>query len=102
MDFFEISELSVVMCRTPGAPAHGIVEGDDFKYGAQVYFKCNAGYSLKGSRVAYCQLDGIWSTHHPECGKVTLSFGSYQMFQTLYSHETRISKSHLKFGRSMA
>ncbi|XP_010286923.1 PREDICTED: inactive serine protease PAMR1-like, partial [Phaethon lepturus] len=66
-DFFEISELSVVMCRTPGAPAHGIVEGDDFKYGAQVYFKCNAGYSLKGSRIAYCQLDGIWSTHHPEC-----------------------------------
>ncbi|XP_054131995.1 inactive serine protease PAMR1 isoform X1 [Melozone crissalis] len=67
LDFFEISELSVVMCRTPGAPAHGIVEGDDFKYGARVYFKCNAGYSLKGSRVAYCQLDGIWSTHHPQC-----------------------------------
>ncbi|XP_030906199.2 inactive serine protease PAMR1 [Melopsittacus undulatus] len=58
---------NLVMCRTPGAPAHGIVEGDDFKYGAQIYFKCNAGYSLKGSRVAYCQLDGIWSTHHPEC-----------------------------------
>nr|XP_025955735.1 inactive serine protease PAMR1 isoform X4 [Dromaius novaehollandiae] len=58
---------NLVMCRTPGAPAHGIVEGDDFKYGAQVYFKCNAGYSLKGSRVAYCQLDGSWSTHHPEC-----------------------------------
>ncbi|XP_010150341.1 PREDICTED: inactive serine protease PAMR1-like, partial [Eurypyga helias] len=58
---------NLVMCRTPGAPAHGIVEGDDFKYGAQVYFKCNAGYSLKGSHVAYCQLDGIWSTHHPEC-----------------------------------
>ncbi|KAG6937940.1 peptidase domain containing associated with muscle regeneration 1 [Chelydra serpentina] len=58
---------SLVMCRTPGAPAHGIVEGDDFKYGAQVYFKCNAGYNLKGSRVAYCQLDGSWSTHHPEC-----------------------------------
>ncbi|XP_059330289.1 inactive serine protease PAMR1 isoform X1 [Ammospiza nelsoni] len=58
---------NLVMCRTPGAPAHGIVEGDDFKYGARVYFKCNAGYSLKGSRVAYCQLDGIWSTHHPQC-----------------------------------
>ncbi|XP_065695612.2 inactive serine protease PAMR1 isoform X3 [Patagioenas fasciata] len=58
---------NLVMCRTPGAPAHGIVEGDDFKYGAQVYFKCNAGYSLKGSHVAYCQLDGTWSTHHPEC-----------------------------------
>ncbi|XP_010120092.1 PREDICTED: inactive serine protease PAMR1, partial [Chlamydotis macqueenii] len=58
---------NLVMCRTPGAPAHGFMEGDDFKYGAQVYFKCNAGYSLKGSRVAYCQLDGIWSTHHPEC-----------------------------------
>ncbi|XP_009077586.1 PREDICTED: inactive serine protease PAMR1, partial [Acanthisitta chloris] len=58
---------NLVMCRTPGAPAHGIVEGDDFKYGAHVYFKCNAGYSLKGSRVAYCQLDGTWSTHHPEC-----------------------------------
>ncbi|XP_064920941.1 inactive serine protease PAMR1 isoform X9 [Columba livia] len=49
---------NLVMCRTPGAPAHGIVEGDDFKY---------AGYSLKGSHVAYCQLDGTWSTHHPEC-----------------------------------
>ncbi|KAJ7416938.1 Inactive serine protease PAMR1 [Willisornis vidua] len=59
--------MSKLPQRTPGAPAHGIVEGDDFKYGAQVYFKCNAGYSLKGSHVAYCQLDGIWSTHHPEC-----------------------------------
>ncbi|XP_019407369.1 PREDICTED: inactive serine protease PAMR1 isoform X3 [Crocodylus porosus] len=67
LDFFEISELSVVMCRTPGAPAHGTVEGDDFKYGAQVYFKCNAGYNLNGTHVAYCQLDGSWSTHHPEC-----------------------------------
>ncbi|XP_019332259.1 inactive serine protease PAMR1 isoform X2 [Alligator mississippiensis] len=65
--FFEISELSVVMCRTPGAPANGTVEGDDFKYGAQVYFKCNAGYNLNGTHVAYCQLDGSWSTHHPEC-----------------------------------
>nr|XP_060620780.1 inactive serine protease PAMR1 isoform X2 [Anolis sagrei ordinatus] len=58
---------SLVMCRTPGAPAHGFVEGDDFKYGAHVYFKCNAGYTLKGSRVAYCQLNGSWSTHHPGC-----------------------------------
>ncbi|XP_054828282.1 inactive serine protease PAMR1 isoform X2 [Eublepharis macularius] len=58
---------SLVMCRTPGAPAHGFVEGDDFKYGAHVYFKCNAGYTLKGSHVAYCQLDGSWSTHHPGC-----------------------------------
>ncbi|XP_071601125.1 inactive serine protease PAMR1 isoform X1 [Heliangelus exortis] len=58
---------NLVMCRTPGAPAHGIVEGDDFKYGAQVSFKCNAGYSLKGSPVAYCQLDGTWSAQHPGC-----------------------------------
>ncbi|XP_054017383.1 inactive serine protease PAMR1 [Dryobates pubescens] len=58
---------SLVMCRTPGAPAHGTVEGDDFKYGAQVYFKCNAGYSLQGSRVASCQLDGIWSAPQPHC-----------------------------------
>ncbi|XP_065539252.1 inactive serine protease PAMR1 isoform X4 [Lathamus discolor] len=29
--------------------------------------RCENCYSLKGSRVAYCQLDGIWSTHHPEC-----------------------------------
>ncbi|XP_053138011.1 inactive serine protease PAMR1 isoform X5 [Hemicordylus capensis] len=58
---------SLVMCRTPGAPAHGFVEGEDFKYGAQVYFKCNAGHTLKGSHIAYCQLDGSWSTHHPGC-----------------------------------
>lgn len=74
MDFFEISELSVVMCRTPGAPAHGFVEGEDFKYGAQVHFKCNAGYTLKGTPFAYCQLDGNWSTHHPQCGKAALYF----------------------------
>ncbi|XP_077178288.1 inactive serine protease PAMR1 isoform X3 [Paroedura picta] len=58
---------SLVMCRTPGAPAHGFVDGDDFKYGAQVYFKCNVGYTLKGIRIAYCQLDGSWSTQHPGC-----------------------------------
>lgn len=89
------------MCRTPGAPAHGIVEGDDFKYGAQVYFKCNAGYSLQGSRVAYCQLDGSWSAHHPECGKVTLSFDFYAMFQPMYPCEAVISQSGVEFSRSL-
>lgn len=74
VDFFEISELSVVMCRTPGNPAQGFVEGDDFKYGSQVSFKCNTGYTLKGSQVAYCQLNGSWSAHHPECGKNSLCF----------------------------
>lgn len=72
MDFFEISELSVVMCRTPGNPAHGFVEGDDFKYGSQVSFKCNAGYTLRGIQAAYCQLNGSWSAHHPGCGKSSL------------------------------
>ncbi|XP_068947530.1 inactive serine protease PAMR1 isoform X1 [Petaurus breviceps papuanus] len=58
---------SLVMCRTPGVPVHGMVEGSDLRYGAQVYFRCLPGYSLKGSRVAFCQLDGSWTRHDPAC-----------------------------------
>ncbi|XP_043938591.1 inactive serine protease PAMR1 isoform X2 [Protopterus annectens] len=60
----------MVMCRNPGAPSNGIMKGTDFRYGCQVFFSCNPGYKLKGSHVAYCQLDGNWSPSVPQCDPV--------------------------------
>ncbi|XP_069077935.1 inactive serine protease PAMR1 isoform X2 [Pleurodeles waltl] len=58
---------NLVMCRTPGAPAHGSVDAEDVRYGAEAYFRCDAGYRLDGHSAAKCQLDGSWTTGAPNC-----------------------------------
>ncbi|XP_014347499.1 inactive serine protease PAMR1 isoform X1 [Latimeria chalumnae] len=57
---------NMVMCRNPGAPANGIIEGEDFRFGFHISFSCNPGYTLHGSHLATCQLDGTW-TPFPTC-----------------------------------
>ncbi|XP_051779568.1 inactive serine protease PAMR1 isoform X2 [Erpetoichthys calabaricus] len=68
-DGFHLSfaESSVVMCRSPAVPPHGMITGDDFRFGAQVTFHCEAGFHLEGNRKATCQLDGTWSSEMPLC-----------------------------------
>ncbi|XP_039599900.1 inactive serine protease PAMR1 [Polypterus senegalus] len=58
---------NLVMCRSPAAPPHGMTTGDDFRFGAQVTFHCEAGFHLEGNRKATCQLDGTWSSETPRC-----------------------------------
>ncbi|GCB68944.1 hypothetical protein scyTo_0005390 [Scyliorhinus torazame] len=59
--------LLVVICRNPMAPDNGTVEGDDFRFGSQIYFSCDADFRLFGSNVVTCQLDGNWNTSTPRC-----------------------------------
>ncbi|XP_041075143.1 inactive serine protease PAMR1-like isoform X2 [Polyodon spathula] len=68
-DGFHITfeENSVVMCRTPPVPVNGMREGNDLRFGGQVTFRCDPGFTLIGTPMATCQLDGTWSTEPPRC-----------------------------------
>uniref|UniRef100_A0A672V8Q4 Inactive serine protease PAMR1 n=1 Tax=Strigops habroptila TaxID=2489341 RepID=A0A672V8Q4_STRHB len=82
VDFFEISELSVVMyeknCSDPGGPLNGyrrVVEdtgalkGRYAKIGTVMAFFCNNSYVLSGNEQRTCQDDGEWSGKQPICIK---------------------------------
>ncbi|XP_055505727.1 LOW QUALITY PROTEIN: inactive serine protease PAMR1-like [Leucoraja erinacea] len=58
---------NMVICRNTLAPVNGTMEGDDFRFGSQVYFGCHEDFHLVGSNVATCQLDGTWSSSAPHC-----------------------------------
>nr|XP_014347500.1 PREDICTED: inactive serine protease PAMR1 isoform X5 [Latimeria chalumnae] len=58
--------LRLCLQWNPGAPANGIIEGEDFRFGFHISFSCNPGYTLHGSHLATCQLDGTW-TPFPTC-----------------------------------
>ncbi|XP_058858380.1 inactive serine protease PAMR1-like isoform X3 [Acipenser ruthenus] len=58
---------NMVMCRTPPAPANGMREGNDLRFGGQVTFRCDPGFTLIGTHMATCQLDGTWSAEPPRC-----------------------------------
>ncbi|XP_067902029.1 inactive serine protease PAMR1-like isoform X2 [Heterodontus francisci] len=58
---------NMVICRNPAAPINGSVEGDDFRFGSQIYFSCDTDFQLVGSNVVTCQLDGNWSMSTPRC-----------------------------------
>ncbi|XP_041075142.1 inactive serine protease PAMR1-like isoform X1 [Polyodon spathula] len=58
---------NMVMCRTPPVPVNGMREGNDLRFGGQVTFRCDPGFTLIGTPMATCQLDGTWSTEPPRC-----------------------------------
>ncbi|XP_034762652.2 inactive serine protease PAMR1-like isoform X1 [Acipenser ruthenus] len=58
---------NMVMCRTPPVPANGMREGSDLRFGGQVTFRCDPGFTLIGTHMATCQLDGTWSAEPPRC-----------------------------------
>ena len=67
------------MCPSIGAPANGVKQGNENKFGKSVVFDCNAGYSLRGPRVRTCQLNGKWDGTQPTCQGLLLSLSSIIM-----------------------
>ncbi|CAH2222352.1 Hypothetical predicted protein [Pelobates cultripes] len=58
-------------CGDPGAPSHGLRQGEEFTSGSVVQFSCDAGYNLRGSAERTCLPNGSWSGFQPECEVVS-------------------------------
>ncbi|TRY85811.1 hypothetical protein DNTS_011858, partial [Danionella cerebrum] len=57
----------VLECRRPVIPTHGSIRHLDELVGGRAVFQCDLGFSLKGSQVSTCLLDGSWSSPAPRC-----------------------------------
>lgn len=54
-------------CSDPGIPINGIRIGNDFSIGSMVFYRCNDGFIIMGSKVRTCQGDGVFSGMQPYC-----------------------------------
>ena len=53
---------------------NGYIEGADFYYHDQVYYRCNKGYELFGNSNRSCLESGKWSGSTPMCRYVGLYY----------------------------
>lgn len=51
----------------PTAPFNGYVNFTGRSVGSPATFSCKCGYELIGSRVRYCQGNGVWSGNGTIC-----------------------------------
>ena len=63
--------LTIAHCRRPGDISNGSVDVQrgvqrGFRHGSFVTYRCDAGFTLSGSRQRTCN-DGQWSPDHPAC-----------------------------------
>ena len=59
--------LGPVGCGDPGIPENGRRNGDDFRFGATVYYECNDNFQLVGPASRICQNSGLWDGFLPTC-----------------------------------
>ena len=55
------------MCPALENPEHGLIYGNRFWEGENVYFRCKPGFSLTGSSDRHCSLNGTWTEEKPKC-----------------------------------
>lgn len=56
-----------IACEPPQAPAHGSLMASGYSYGAQVTFRCDVGFTLRGADTATCLNSGEWDALPPTC-----------------------------------
>lgn len=54
-------------CVDPGALANGVRTGNDLTVGSAIFYRCNDGFILMGSKVRVCQENGVFSGMQPKC-----------------------------------
>ncbi|XP_013391007.1 sushi, von Willebrand factor type A, EGF and pentraxin domain-containing protein 1 [Lingula anatina] len=59
-----------VSCGEPGTPQHGEREGNSFKFGDVVTYKCNKGYKLEGQKSRRCMATKTWTGNDPTCVEI--------------------------------
>ncbi|KAK7111364.1 MAM and LDL-receptor class A domain-containing protein 1-like [Littorina saxatilis] len=60
-------KCNITHCMNPGVPQNGLRSGESFQVGASVFFSCNHGYQLYGSRGRFCLDLGQWTGNLPSC-----------------------------------
>lgn len=63
----DVPKCSRITCPAPGNFNNGEISGTTHKYGDEITYSCNSGYTLKGITNSMCQSDGLWSNVAPEC-----------------------------------
>ncbi|XP_025085563.1 uncharacterized protein LOC112558985 isoform X1 [Pomacea canaliculata] len=58
---------NITHCPDPGVPKNGVRKGENFQVGSSVYYSCNKGYLLFGSRGRICPDVGQWTGDLPSC-----------------------------------
>ena len=56
-----------IICPQPGQPVNGEVEYTKLSVGYPVLYDCLPGYTLRGSRKRFCEMNGYWSGMEPTC-----------------------------------
>nr|XP_015201270.1 PREDICTED: sushi, von Willebrand factor type A, EGF and pentraxin domain-containing protein 1 [Lepisosteus oculatus] len=56
-----------VSCGSPLLPDNGTVVGNEYTFGKQVIYSCNAGFVLEGATHSSCLANGSWSHATPVC-----------------------------------
>ena len=55
------------MCADPGIPTNGVREGGSLSVDSALFFRCNDGFIIMGSKVRVCQENGLFSGMQPTC-----------------------------------
>ncbi|XP_072107222.1 CUB and sushi domain-containing protein 1a [Mobula birostris] len=63
----EKSTCEIILCGDLPTPPNGNKIGTLQTYGATAIFTCNSGYTLAGSHVRECQVNGLWSGVETRC-----------------------------------
>ncbi|GAB6031334.1 hypothetical protein CHUAL_009120 [Chamberlinius hualienensis] len=72
-----------IRCKEPHRPPNSVLsasgndrsgDGDTFKVGSSVLFRCEKGHRIHGQTVLVCERDGIWSGEPPVCQYVDCLF----------------------------
>lgn len=64
---FSVSNFAVIAkCNDPGKPENGTKDGEDYRSGANVTFRCYPPFELLGSPTIHCK-NGKWSSSTPIC-----------------------------------
>ncbi|XP_046885306.1 CUB and sushi domain-containing protein 1-like [Hypomesus transpacificus] len=65
--FEERSTCKIISCGDLPSPPYGTKLGTLTTYGATTIFMCNTGYTLVGSHVRECSVNGLWSGTETKC-----------------------------------
>ncbi|XP_044748344.1 sushi, von Willebrand factor type A, EGF and pentraxin domain-containing protein 1-like isoform X2 [Coccinella septempunctata] len=60
-----------ISCGYPGDLVNGYLVGESYKFGDDIGFECNSGYSLKGPGSISCEEDGKWNGLLPVCIRIS-------------------------------
>lgn len=60
----------LLACGSPPSVPNAVIEGDSFKQGDIITYKCRSGYELVGNSLLTCGINSVWLGSPPNCVEV--------------------------------